>query len=196
MINGLKVPALRPVAGVPVFLRNVCVRGLVAVPLILASGACAEVLGPEDVRPQPDTPFQTNTLQYTMADNAGSYYLVIPVTYVNRSAGIVYANRCDWVLEKRTGGTWTVTYAPICPAVGVPPLAYAPSTPHLIDFSLITAYAPNTAPRFTLSPIPGIYRFRIGLFARAIPTSGGMATLEDPLPLPKRVSNELWLGLP
>ena len=177
-------------------IRSEAATGFAVLAALLLTGNCTDALGPEDVHPQPDAPFQTSSLQYTLADNGSEHHIIVSTTYVNRSATTVYEGWCTRVLEKKTGKSWTVAFAPSCPTVGVAPNAYTPGTPYQVDFSVAGAYVPNTYPRFLIEPIPGVYRFRIGLYARAIPTSTGLPTLTDPLSVAERVSNEFWLGLP
>ena len=170
--------------------------GLALLAVLLAPSCGREPLGPEDVLPQPDAPFQTSALQYTLADDGYAYHIIIPTSYLNRSSTTVYAWPCGWALDKKTGSSWSVAFTPVCPSIGVPPKSYAPGVPYVVDFSVSGAYAPNTFPRFANTPTPGVYRFRVELYARANYSFGGIPTLEDPLSLAGRISNEFWLGLP
>ena len=163
--------------------------------LIVIASSC-DSLGPDDVLRDQSASIQTAELHYTMEDDGVSHRLLVPTTYINRTGRTVYERWCSRVLEKKVGNSWQVAFSPVCPSIAVEPTAYEPDTPHPIDFSVLAAYAPNSGPRFELSPIPGIYRFRVDLYATRLPSPSGPAGVADILPLADRITNAFWLDIP
>lgn len=165
--------------------------------LLLLLAGCADSLGPEDVPSQPDAPLQTSALSYTLEDDGTVYHTIVPATYVNRTSAPVYEGWCTRVLERKAGKAWVTALAIPCPSVFTsPPPTYAPGVSYQISFSVWAAHEPNTAPNFADGPIPGIYRYRIGLYATATPSFSGLTDLSNLLPLSARITNEFWIALP
>lgn len=151
--------------------------------------ACSDPFGPDSITPEPDAPVQTSTLQYTLLLDRGSYRLLIPFTYYNRTQRAVVYDSCRESLQKEVNGAWFDTFAPVCPGIALASLDTIPpggEQPSVFSITACLETEENCGSRFEITPIPGVYRIVLGL--RFV---GG-----DLLDGKDRVSNRFWLGLP
>lgn len=105
---------------------------------------------------------EARTSQSSYAVPAGAPEIQIPVTFTNRTGGVLYLDgvgRDLQAVEKLVDGTWRVAYQPVYTMQAAVPLPLAAGESWQLTVSL--NLQPGTEPRFQ-EPPPGRYRLVFG----------------------------------
>jgi hypothetical protein len=157
--------------------------------------ACSSVLGPEDIRPDPDAPVQTSELRYALHRDQFRDVVTVPLTFTNASPEPVYFDHCGMWLEQRHGGRWRTAFQQPCPAAAVPAQRIDPGEVFETALTVQQPLDTDTYPRFQAPARSGVYRVIVQLY-RTTRVVGEMAYVEAPLPPDRGRSNTFWLDFP
>lgn len=105
--------------------------------------------------------------------DSGAYHLVVTPTaterlvrigasFTNTTGATVYMMPCGnsalMRLEKRVSDGWQVAYQPVCTLEARSPIKVPPGATYRDTATVLDNLAPNTLPKFMVSPIEGTYR--------------------------------------
>lgn len=176
---------------------NVVMGTVCAVAMLLA--ACREgPAEPSDVVRDQDALFQTDSLQYAIADNGSLLTVDIGVTFTNSTGAPVYIVNCNgatgFVLERRNGSRWDTMYSPVLPACLSPPIVVEAGASRRDVVRVLAGYpGSNVRPQFSTRDLSGEYRVVWTAFLRSYDPRNGSGT---PLPASSATSNRFVLVAP
>ncbi len=162
--------------------------------LVLTAAACSQPGEPVPelvARPAIETESDTAVLHVFDDRVTGS----IVATYTNRTSTPVYLGRCGtsrhpgFVLDKENGGTWTLSYDPICDLIGTPPLEVRPCESRTDTLPVWSSRLPHVLPYFQSPEVTGTYRIVYRAYDCCSTPPGGAARHGKQLPREGHVSD-------
>jgi len=119
--------------------------------------------------------FQTDSATYHLTITPTARRLRITASFTNTGASPVYLVLCGSSalvrLEKHAGDGWQVAYEPLCSMDAAAPIEVRPGTTYRDSATVLDMIAPNSDPKFMVSPIEGTYRAIYSGFSSWNPSS-------------------------